>query len=229
MVVSRLVSRLLYHRLEQVFSGQILQIKAAEIFLPLADLAAIVSLLVAVEIARRAFRDAGSRIWIAGTLAALAVGGVVLKFWGAWPSLKTMFAGSLISNLQLMGLIAEKTDLFAQVLMVLVGLLVALFGRYYKAGWHSHTQQIAIGLTMASVAQLTIRGASQHIVTTANASSVHTQDEYNRVMALLRQFQTANGIILLLVLIWWIVCLWSNEPGMEMPSDGDRAAAANGQ
>ena len=219
MAVSMLTRQLLPHRLAQSFSGTILQIKAAEIFLPLADLSAIVSILVAVEIARRTFRGAGRRIWISSTLVLLAVCGVVLKFWGAWPSLKTMFAGSLISNLELMGLFAEKTDLFAQVLVALVGLLVVIFGRYYKAGWHSHIQQIAIGLTMSSIALLTIRGAAQHVQMTA---VVHSQDDYNRVTGLLRSFQSADGIIFLLVLIWWIACLWFDEPGTEKQGIGNR-------
>ena len=219
--VSMLTHQLLPHRLEQSFSGLMLQIKAAEIFLPLADLSAIVSLLVAIEIARRAFQGAGRGIWIAGTTGLLIVGGIVLKFWGAWPSLKTMFAGSLISNLQLMGLFAEKTDLLASVLLVLVGLLVAIFGRYYKAGWHSHTQQIAIGLTMSSVALVIIRGAVQHVQRTA---VIQSPQDSQRIQGLLRSFQTADGIIFFLVLIWWIACLWFDEPGTETPSIGSEAS-----
>lgn len=223
MAVSMLARQLLPHRLAQNFSGMNLQIKAAEIFLPLADLTAIVSLLVAIEIARRAFRGAGSRIWIAGSIVLLAVGGVVLRFWGGWPSAKTMFAGSLIANLQLMGLFSEKTDLLTEVLLVLVGLLVVIFGRYYKAGWHSHTQQIAIGLTMSSVGLLTIRGAIQHVETSA---VIRSQADSQRVEGLLKSFQIADGIIFLLVLIWWIACLWFDEPGTETPRDGDQAVAS---
>ena len=154
--IVKLAAKLLYPRLGHIFSGEMLQIKSAEIFLPLADLSAIVSILVAVEIARRAFRGAGRRIWISGAITVLAVCGAVLYFWGTWPTFKTIFAGSLIANLRLIDLFAQKADLLANVLLVLVGLLVAIFGRYYKAGWHSHTQQISIGLTMASVSTLTI-------------------------------------------------------------------------
>ncbi|MGH9562919.1 MAG: hypothetical protein ACRD3S_15820 [Terracidiphilus sp.] len=223
LAVSMLARQLLPHRLAQSFSGMTLQIKAAEIFLPLADVSAIVSLLVAVEIARRAFRGVKRKIWIPVTIGSLAVGGVVLKFWGAWPSLKTMFAGSLISNLQLLDLFAKKTDLLAQVLVVLAGLLVVIFGHYYKAGWHSHTQQLAIGLTMSSVALLTIRGAVQHVQMTA---VIHSQEDVERVQGLLRSFQTADGIIFLVVLLWWIACLWFDEPGTE---DRDRGTESGDQ
>ncbi|MGB0064606.1 MAG: hypothetical protein WBP85_09190 [Terracidiphilus sp.] len=207
MAVGKLAARLLYHRLARIVS--------AEIFLPLADLSAIVFLLVVIEIARRAFQGAARKIWISAAIVFIAVGGAVLYFWGQWPAFRALLTGSLISNLRLMDLFTEKADLLANVWMILAGLLVVLFGRHYKAGWHSHTQQIAIGLTMASVSRLTIRGASQHIVTTANAAAVHTPDEYNRVMGLLRSFQTAEAIIFLLVLVWWIACLWIDEPGAE--------------
>lgn len=221
MGIVKLATKLLYPRLGHIFSGEMLQIKAAEIFLPLADFSAIVTFLVAVELARRGFRGAGRRIWTSGTIALLAIGGTVLYFWGAWPAFKTLFAGSLISNLRLMDLFAQKADLLANVVMVLVGLLVVIFGRHYKAGWHSHTQQIAIGLTMASVAQLTVRGASEHIAKTA---VIHSQDDFNRVTGLLRSFQNAEGIIFILVLIWWIACLWFDEPGTETPATEQIAA-----
>lgn len=209
MTVGRLMTKLLYHRLAPIVAG--------EFFLPLADLSAIVAFLVVIEIARRAFHSAARRIWILTATAFIAVAAAVLYFWGPWPAFKTLLAGSLIANLRLMDLFAQKTDLFANVLMILVGLLVAIFGRYYKAGWHSHTQQIAIGLTMSSIAQLTIRGASQHIATTA---VIHSQEDYNRAMGLLKSFQNAEGIIFTVVLVWWITCLWIDEPGTQSGDNG---------
>lgn len=213
MAVGMLANQLLYRRMAPVVAG--------EIFLPLADLSAIVSLLLVVEIARRAFTGAGRRVWIAATVALLAVGGAVLDRWGPWPSYKTLFAASTISVLRVMNLFAQKADLFANVLIVLVGLLVVLFGRYFKAGWHSHTQQLAIGLSMASIAQLTIRGAVEHI---AMNTTIHSQDDYKRVMGLIKSLNNADGIIFLVVLVWWIVCLWIDEPGAETANSESQAA-----
>ena len=210
-VVRLLVGKLLFHRMAPVAAG--------EIFLPLADLAAIVSLLLVVEIARRAFAGAGRRMWIGATAVLLAVGGTVLALWGPWPSFKTLFAASLISTLRLMDLFAQKADLLANVLIVLVGLLVVLFGRYFKAGWHSHTQQLAIGLSMASFAQLTIRGAVEHI---AKNTTIHSQGDYKRVMDLVNSLNNANSIIFLVVLVWWIACLWTDEPDTEEQGTGNR-------
>ena len=183
-----------------------------EIFLTLADLGAIVALLVVVEIARRAFDGAGRREWIAGTLALLAVGGVVLVLWGPWPSFKTLTAPSGMAALRFMDLFAQKANLLANVLFVQLGLLVVVFGSKFKAGWHSHTQQLAIGLGMASLSQLAIRGTLQHVATQI---TIHSQDDYQRVVGMINSLNNASGIILIVVLLWWIVCLWSDEPGAE--------------
>jgi hypothetical protein len=203
MALDKLAGRLLFHRIPVVLTDWI--------FLTLADLAAILSLLVAVEIARRAFEGADRKMWITGTLALLAVGGIVLALWGPWPSFKTLMGGSELSTLRLMDLFAQKANLLADVLFVQLGLLVVIFGRRFKAGWHSHTQQLAIGLTMASLSQLAIRSVLQH----ATQVTVHNQDEYKRVVGMVNSLNTAGGIILVVVLLWWIVCLWSDEPGAE--------------
>jgi hypothetical protein len=209
MALRMLAGRLLYHRIATVVSD--------EIFLGLADLAAIISLLVVVEIARRAFAGAGRREWIAGIVALLAVGGVVLAFWGPWPSFKTLFAASELSALRLLELFAQKADLLADVLFVQLGLLVVLFGRKFKADWHSHTQQLAIGFSMASLSHLAVRGALQHITTQV---TIHSQDDYKRVVGLINTLNNADSIIFLVVLLWWIVCLWIDEPGTESREQG---------
>jgi hypothetical protein len=211
MALNRLASRILSHRIAPVVADWI--------FLVLADLAAILSLLVAVEIARRAFEGAPRKMWIAGTLALLAVGGVVLALWGPWPSYKTFIGASELSTLRLMDLFAQKANLLADCLFVQLGLLVVAFGRHFRAGWHTHTQQLAIGLTMASLSQLAMRGTLQHVATHI---TIHTQDDYKRVMGMVNSLNTASGVILLMVLLWWIICLWSDEPGTEKQGTGNR-------
>jgi hypothetical protein len=205
--LDKLASRLLYRRMSLMLTE--------EIFLVLADLAAIVAVLVVVEIARRAFEGAGRREWIAGTLALVAVGVVVLVFWGPWPSFKTLMGGGILSVLRFMELFAQKTSLLTNVLFVELALLVAVFGRNFKAGWHSHTQQLAIGLGMASLSELAIRGTLQHVATQI---SIHSQDDYKRVVSMMNSLNNASSIIFIVVLLWWIVCLWSDEPGAEKQS-----------
>ncbi len=213
MAVRMLAARLLYHRMSMVLSE--------EIFLALADLGAIIALLIVVEMARRAFAGVDRKVWIAATVALLAVGGVVLALWGPWPSFKTLLGASEESVLRLMQLFAQKADLLANVLIIQLGLLVALFGRYYNAGWRSHVEQIVIGLSTASIAQLAIRGALQHIATHV---TIHSQDEYQHIIGLMNKLDNANSMIFLAVLVWWILCLWIDEPGAKAAGSEQQTA-----
>ncbi|HKN21080.1 MAG TPA: hypothetical protein VJX73_06680 [Terracidiphilus sp.] len=208
MALDRLAGRLLSHRIAPVVSDWI--------FLTLADLSAIIALLVVVEIARRAFAGADRKMWTVGTLALLAVGGVVLALWGRWPPFNAIVAASKLSALPLMNLFRQKANLLADVLIVQLGLLVVLFGRYFKAGWHSHTLQLAIGLAMASLSRLAIYGALQ----SPAMQTFHSQDEYKRAVDLMHSLDNANSIIFIVVLVWWIICLWIDEPGAESRDQG---------
>lgn len=223
MALRMLAARLLLGRMSQMAS--------TEIFLVLADVSAIVAVAVAVEMARRAFKGAGRIAWMVAGLILPIVAGVVVWKWGAWPSAQTLFAASTLSYLRLMQLFAQKADLLADVLIIQLSLLVAFFGRAYKAGWRSHTQQIVIGLSTASIAQLAVRAIWQTI---ALHTTVHSQAEYQHVMDLQEKFYNANSVIFMAVLVWWIVCLWIDEPGakaVEAPAQGagKDADAANGE
>jgi hypothetical protein len=198
-----LASRLLFGRLPQITS--------ATIFITMADLLAILGLLVAVELARRAFTKAQPRTWIAGTLVVAAVGIAVLAFWGAWPDWKTLTSDfSYLGVLRLMQLVAQKGELLVNVLTVEVGLLIVLFGRRFKAGWRNHTQMIAIGLSTAAIAQLAVQAIWQIIATTA---APHSRDEYMRILGLRDKLLNANNVVYVVVLVWWIAWLWFDEPG----------------
>ena len=202
-----LASRMLYGRLPEI--------PMAEIFIPLAAVEALVTLLVAVEIARRAFSGASRRAWTIGTVALLAVGAAVLAKWGAWPAWKTLTTSSTIALLQLTQLVAQKAGLLSNVLTAGLGLLVVLFGRRFKAGWRSHTQQIVIGLSTVAIAQMAVRGIWQAI---ALHAAPQTQAEYERILGIQAKLYNANSVLFLAVLVWWIVCLWINEPGTERPA-----------
>ena len=134
-----------------------------EIFLGLSDLDMVISLLVLVELARRAFHGVGRLGWIIGTLVMLAIGVTVLVIWGHWPAWKTLTATSELTAIRLMDLTVDKGILFSSVLTIELGLLITLLGRRFAAGWHSHAQRIAISLSTAALAQLTLRGILQAI------------------------------------------------------------------
>jgi hypothetical protein len=196
---------------------------SSEIFLGLAVVAAIAALLVVVEMARRAFSSASRVAWISATLVLLTVGGVVLAFWGPWPSAKTLFAGSILGILRLVQLVAQKADMLANLLVVQLGILVVLFGRRFHACWRSHVQQIVIGLSTAAMSQLAVRGIWQAI---ALHTTIHSQADYQRVMALEGKFLNADSVVFLGALVWWIVCLWIDEPGSKAAAPAEAALTA---
>lgn len=213
-----LASRMLY--------GRLAPLTQSGIFLGLAVLSALVSLLVVIEVARRAFSTASRRSRTLGTLAMLAIGATVLSTWGPWPSWKTLTAESTLSTLRLMQLAALKTDLLAGVLAIELGLLVVLVGRRFGAGFRSHTQQIVIGLSTASMAQIAIRSIWQLIALHVHPSS---KAEYEKVLGLQEKLYNASSAVYVAVLIWWIACLWINEPGTEPAAAAESPALAQPQ
>jgi hypothetical protein len=207
-----IASRLLYGRLPQL--------TMSEVFIALADVSSVVALLVVGEVARRAFGGVQRRTLIIWTVVLMVLGGLVLGFWGPWPAWKTLTAGSLLSNLQLLQLIAQKIGLLVDVLTIALGVLVLLFGRRYGAGWRSHAQQLIIGLSTASIGQLAVQIIWEIIARTA---APHSMAEYERVLDLREKLLNGNNAVYLLVLVWWIVCLWINEPGEKREAEAASA------
>ncbi|MGB6690432.1 MAG: hypothetical protein WBE76_21560 [Terracidiphilus sp.] len=197
-----LSARVLFHRLpELTFSI---------VFLTLADVGLVLGLLVLLEMARVGFRGVRRPVWIATTLVALAIAGVVLAYWGAWPAWKTLTANSRVAVLLFMQLAAQKGQLLLGVLSVELGILVVLFGRRYHAGWRTHVQRIVVGLSTAAMAELAVSGIWEIIVKHVVPKS---REQYEHILDLRDKITNANSAIYLVVLIWWIACLWMDEPG----------------
>jgi hypothetical protein len=202
-------------------SGRMPQLTLGAIFITLADVLAVVGLLVLVEMARRAFDGLQRSLWIVNSAGLLAMGGVVLAAWGPWPAWKTLTADSRLAALRLMQLAAEKTDLLVALLTVGLGLLVVLFGRRYKAGWRSHAQRIVIGLSTAAIAQLALLVA---MARTMPAAAPPDRAALEHVIRLRANLINADSAVYVAVLVWWIVCLWIDEPGTnsetaELPAE----------
>ena len=210
-----LASRLLYGRLAPILMN--------EIFLTLALIAGIVSLLVLWELARRAFAGASRRAWTVGPLILLAACATVLGLWGPWPGWKTLTIDSLLAGLRLEQFITQKLDLLVDVLSVGLGLLIVIFGRRFAAGFRSHTQQIIIGLSTTALAQTAVRAIWQLIASHAAPTS---QAEYERILGLQQKLFNASSLIFVLALVWWIICLWINEPGTKAQVDAPAKTTA---
>lgn len=195
---------------EILLTGRMATIPLQEILLTLANLAAIVGLLVLVELARRAFAGLHRSLWVVNAVGMLVMAGGLLTVWGPWPARKDIVLDSLLGKLRLMQLLAQKGDLLVALLTVGLGLLVVLFGRRFKAGWRSHSQMIAIGLSTVAIALLALQATVQSIIQTAHP---HSQQEYERVVGLVNNLVNADRLVYLCALLWWIVWLWRDEPG----------------
>ena len=207
----------------KLMMGRLPQIAFAAIIIVMLVVTAFVSLMVVVEMARRAFSTARRSSWLTGALGLMVLGAVVLWFWGKWPPFKTVESYPV---LQLLEFIAQKAGLLADVETVGIGLLIAALGYRCGAGWRSHVQRIVIGLSTASLAQIVVELVWQAITRSA---VVHGITEYNRVLQLRDRLFDANSAVYILVLIWWIVVLWKNEPGTgAIASGAEELAVASG-
>jgi hypothetical protein len=204
----------------RVLSGKLPRLTFGAVIITLADLGIVAGAMLLVELARRAFRGTRRSYWIAGTLIVLAVGAVVLCYWGAWPSWKTLTANSQLAALMFMQLIAQKGEFLLDVLAVELGVLIVAFGRGPQGRWRSHTQRIAIGLSTAALGQLAVQAIWQIIATHAVP---HSREEYQRFLALGDRISNANSALYALVIVWWIACLWKDEPGTALPAQAPAA------
>jgi hypothetical protein len=199
----------------RLLNDRMAQFTTASIFIVLADFSALVGLLVVHEMARKAFARVQRETWISWALLLLSLGVVVLTYWGTWPSWKALAFDTPMAQLSVMQLLSQKTNLLVDVLTVSLGVLVVLFGRRYGAGPHSHVQRIVIGLSTASLAQMAAEGIWEIV---AHATTPHSEAEYLQAMALRDKLFNANSVVYIAVVVWWIGCLWMDEPHIEQES-----------
>jgi hypothetical protein len=182
----------------------------ATILIVLADLVAVLGLLVIVELARRAFSGVRRSQAIVNLIGLLLVTAGIMSMWGPWPSWQTLTAESQVATLRVLQLIAQKTALLVDLLNIELGLMVVIFGRHYNAPWKSHTQRIIIGLSTVSLGSLAVPTIWQFI---AKSAAPHSQAELQKVLDLRDRLFNANRALQIAVLVFWIVCLWMDEPG----------------
>jgi hypothetical protein len=207
---------------EVLLTGRMATLPLKEVLFTLADLGVIVGLLVVVEVARRAFAGAQRSQWIVNGVGLLLVAAGLVVVWAPWPVWKQLVANPATAALNVMLLVAapgdsptvflgaDKGDLFLNLLLVQLGLLVVLFGRRFKAGWRSHTQMIAIGLSTAAIAWLAVQAAWQSLAIKAHLIPRAEQEHF---LALGTRLLNANSVVYVAALVWWIAWLWLDEPG----------------
>jgi hypothetical protein len=183
---------------------------------------AILGILVLIELGRQIFSSgkAGLRLnargWLGWTFVTVAISIGAVWAWGPWPTLQALKAEPAQLPLLLTVLAGMKGELFVGLLTVQVGFLLLFSGRRFGFGWRSHPQQIALGLSTNALGFLAVQAISESIKRTVHLTS---RAEYNRVVHLLTNLDNARNAIWLLVLIWWIVWLWRDEPGNATPAE----------
>ncbi len=130
---------------------------------------------------------------------------------------------STLADLRFVQFVTQKLDLLVDMLAIGLGLCVVIFGRRFAAGFRSHTQQIVIGLSTVALAQTAVRVIWQVIATHTVPSS---QAEYIRIIGLQQKLFNAGSAVYVLALIWWIACLWINEPGQKTEATASPAPEA---
>ena len=226
-----LMSRLLYRRLPFFTVNAIVIV--------LADVEVLLGLLVLVELARKAFAGIKRQDWLIWTATLLLIDGAILAAWGPWLPWQALDANPHVAALNVMLVVAApfdqllvvyglgKGNLLLCMLTVELGLLIVVFGRRFEAGWRSHTQQIAIGLSTAAVGWLAVQGSWQIMIRPyiTRAVQFHSRAEYQHIFGsdgIGSKFIYAFQTIYLAALIWWIVCLWIDEPGTKKQGIGNR-------
>jgi hypothetical protein len=198
--------------IEELLSGRLPMITLQSVLIPVADLGAVLGLLVVVEIARRGFAGASRQTWLATASGLTAVSAIALYLLGRpWPAPVELAVDSPLALLRLLQFLGQKANLFVSVLTVTLFLLVVFFGRSFKAGWRSHSTLILTGLTAIAAAWLGIIGYWQHLTSGLHAGI--TRAEYQQILALGSKLFNGNKILYVVVVIWWIAVLWFDEPG----------------
>jgi len=187
---------------------------------------AIVGLMVLIELARRVFSNCKAGVilnakgWLGWTLVTVGVTAAAVWYWGPWPDWKAMTADPKQTPLLLVVLAALKSQLFLAILTVEVGLLMRIFGRRFGSRFTSHTQQIMLGLSTYALGFLAVQSTTDIMKHTLHLT---TRAEYEHVMKLFANMDNARFALWFLVLVWWIVWLWREEPGAAFRLTTDEA------
>jgi hypothetical protein len=179
---------------------------------------AIVGILVLVEISRHVFSSGkagkilNARGWIGGTMVTVALAIAAVWFWGPWPAWKALSSEPKELPLLLVVLSAMKGQLFLAILTVEFALVLRIFGKRFGSAWGSQDQQIALGLSTYALGFLAVQATTDIIKHNVHLTS---RDQYDHIVRLFTNLDNARFALWFLVLVWWIVWLWRDEPATD--------------
>jgi hypothetical protein len=175
----------------------------------------ILGLLVLIELCRRVFssgkagRILNARGWLGWILVTGCIAVSAVWFWGPWPAWKALTQEPKQLPLLLVVLTAMKGQLFLSIVTVEIGLLLRIFGKRFGYGWRSHAQQIALGLSTYALGFLAVQ-----ITTDIMKRHLHltSREQYEHIVRLFSNLDNGRFALWFLVLAWWIVWLWRDDP-----------------
>jgi hypothetical protein len=186
----------------------------------------IVGLLVLIELTRRVFSNCKAGVilnakgWVGWTFVTVGLAAAAVWYWGPWPAWQAMTSDPKQFPLLLVVLSAFKSQLFLVILTVEVGLLMRIFGRRFGSRFTSHTQQIMLGLSTYALGFLAVQSTTDIMKHTVHPT---TREEYQHILKLFANMDNARFALWFLVLVWWIVWLWREEPGAAFRLTTDEA------
>jgi hypothetical protein len=130
--------------------------------------------------------------------------------WGPWPTLQALQSEPTQLRLLIVVLIGMKGQLGVMILTVLVALVLRIFGPRFGAGWRSHPQQIALGLSTSALAFLAVQGVNDALSRTLHPK---TREEYEHAVHLITRIENGRTVVWILAIVWITVWLWREEPG----------------
>lgn len=191
----------------------------------------ILSILVLAELLREVFSSCkAGRIlnfkgWLGWTLVTLGLAAGAVWIWGPWPTWKALSAEPKQLPLLLVVLVAMKSQLFLALLTVEVALLMRIFGGRFGFGWKSHAQQIVFGLSTYALGFLAVQATTDIIKRNLHLTS---REQYEHIVRLFSNLDNGRFALWFLVLVWWIVWLWRDEPATAAALVADESSVLAG-
>jgi hypothetical protein len=180
---------------------------------------AVLGILVLIELTRHVFSNCKAGLivnakgWLGWTMVTVGIALGAIWLWGPWPTWKALSAEPKQLPLLLVVLTAMKGQLFLAILTVEVALLMRIFGKRFGSGWKSHDQQIALGLSTYSLGFLAVQATTDIIKHTVHLTN---REQYEHIVRLFTNLDNGRFALWLLVLIWWMVWLWRDEPASSV-------------
>ena len=183
----------------------------------------ILAIVVLVELARQVFSSGKAGLllnakgWLGWSLVTVGVAGLGAWLWSPWPTWQEIQTQAAGLPLTLLGIAGTRGVIFTGLLTVEVGLLLILFGQRFGSGWKSHPIRIAIGLSSNALGYVAI-DRIQNLIINAFKASMRTeghhvtQAEYDHTVQLLTRLGNVALTLWCIVLLWWIFCLWRDDP-----------------